>query len=133
VPPGAPASLGSATVDREKKTVRTRLLLLVLCTLAACAPRPVGLGTLLLSNLDFPPTNVETVITSNPDCGSRGPGYVSTGEFVLPGNATRFLAVPPGSDLCWRRDRDPAHPVDGAWSGWNRAFVAPEATIDASL
>jgi hypothetical protein len=133
MPPGAPDPLSPDAVDREKKTVRTRLLLLALCTLASCAPPPAGPGMLLLSNLNFPPTNVEAVTTSNPDCGSRGPGYVSTGEFVLPGDATRFVAVPPGSDVCWRRDRDPSHPVAGAWSGWNRAFVAPGATIDANL
>jgi hypothetical protein len=113
--------------------VRPRLLLIVLCTAASCAAPPPRPGTLLLSNPNFPSTNVQAVITSNPDCGSRGPGYVSSLEFVLPSNATRFVAVPPGSEVCWRRDRDPSHPVAGAWSSWDRAFVEPGTTIDANL
>ncbi|HEV2097414.1 MAG TPA: hypothetical protein VGR45_00655, partial [Stellaceae bacterium] len=65
-------------------------VLLLFCA-AACAPQPVQPGTLLLTNLNFATTNVEAVITANPDCASRGPGYVSTFEFVLPNNATRMI------------------------------------------
>ena len=107
-------------------------VLLLFCA-AACTPQPVQPGTLLLSNLNFGPTNVEAVITANPDCSARGPGYVSTLEFVLPNNATKFIDVPPGDEICWRRDRDPSQPVSGQWSGWDRAFVAPGTTIDANL
>ena len=107
-------------------------VLLLFCA-AACTPQPVQPGTLLLSNLNFGPTNVEAVITANPDCSARGPGYVSTLEFVLPDNATKFIDVPPGDEICWRRDRDPSQPVSGQWSGWDRAFVAPGTTIDANL
>jgi hypothetical protein len=113
--------------------VRPKLLLIVLFAAAACTPPPDGPGTLLLSNPDFGPTHVQTVITANADCGSHGPGYVSTLEFVLANNATRFVAVPPGTEVCWRRDRDPTQPVAGQWSDWDRAFVAPGTTIDANL
>ena len=113
--------------------MRPRLLFIVLCAAAACAPPPEGPGTLLLSNPHFGPTHVEAVITANADCGSRGPGYVSTLRFVLPNNATRILDVPTGSEICWRRDRNPEQPVAGEWSGWDRAFVAPGTTIDANL
>ncbi len=106
---------------------------IVLFCVAACAPQPVQPGTLLLSNPNFGPTNVEAVITANPDCGARGPGYVSTLEFVLPNNATKFIDVPPGTEVCWRRDRDPSQPVAGQWSGWDRAYVEPGTTIDANL
>ena len=105
----------------------------MLCAAAACAPPPSGPGTLLLSNPHFGPTRVEAVITANRDCGSRGPGYVSTLEFMLPSNATRFVQVPTGTEICWRRDRDPANPVPGQWSDWDRAFVAPGTTIDANI
>jgi hypothetical protein len=105
----------------------------LLFVVAACAPPPAGPGTLLLSNRNFGPTNVEAVITANPDCSSRGPGYVTTFEFVLPSNGTRFIGVPPGTEVCWRRDRDPAQPVAGQWSSWDRAFVEPGATINANL
>jgi phage tail protein X len=109
------------------------LPVVVLLGAAACTSQPVRPGTLLLSNPHFGPTNVEAVITANSDCASRGPGYVSTLEFVLPDNATKFIDVPPGNDICWRRDRDPSQPVAGQWSGWDRAFVAPGTTIDANL
>ena len=113
--------------------MRPTFLLIVLPCLVACAPTPAQPGTLLLSNPHFGPTHVETVITSNPDCGARGPGYVSISEFLLPTNATRFIDVPPGAEICWRRDRDPSQPVAGQWSPWDRAFVQPGTTIDANL
>jgi hypothetical protein len=114
--------------------VRLGLLLVVLCVAAACAPPPPPLpGTLLLSNPDFPANHVETVTTSNADCGARGPGYASTGEFVLPSNGTRFLPVPPGTLICWRHDRVPEQPAAGEWSDWNRAYVPPATTIAANL
>lgn len=113
--------------------MRSILLAIVLFWAAACAPQPVQPGTLSLSNLNFGPTNVEAVITANPDCGARGLGYVSTLEFVLPNDATKFIDVPPGAEVCWRRDRDPSQPVAGQWSGWDRAYVAPGTTIDANL
>jgi hypothetical protein len=106
---------------------------IVLSCVAACAPQPLQPGTLLLSNPNFGPTNVEAVITANPDCSARGSGYVSTLEFVLPTDATKFIDVPPGTEVCWRRDRDPSQPVAGQWSGWDRAYVEPGTTIDANL
>ena len=110
------------------------MLPVVLFCMAACAPQqPPGPGTLLLSNPDFGATNVEAVVTSNPDCASRGPGYVSTLEFVMPNNSTKIIDVPPGTEICWRRDRDPEQPVAGQWSDWDRAYVAPGTTIDANL
>ena len=41
--------------------------------------------------------------------------------------------VPPGDEICWRRDRDPSQPIAGQWSDWDRAYVEPGATIDADL
>jgi len=115
--------------------VRSILLTIVLFCVAACAlrqPQPPP-GTLLLNNPHFGPTNVEAVITSNPDCASRGPGYVSTFDFVLPNNATKIIAVPSGDEVCWRRDRDPNQSVPGRWSDWDRAYVEPATTINANL
>lgn len=107
---------------------------MVLVCAAGCAPPPpVQGGTLLLSNPDFGPTRVEAVITANPDCGVRGAGYVSTLEFLLPPNATKFINAPPGADVCWRRDRDPEQPVAGEWSPWGRAYTAPGRRIATNL
>jgi hypothetical protein len=114
--------------------VRAIFLPIALFCVAACAPtQPPQPGTLQLSNPDFGPTNVEVVITSNADCASHGPGYLSSFDFVLPNNATKFIDVPPGAEVCWRRDRDPTQPVPGQWSGWDRAYVEPGTTIDANL
>lgn len=113
--------------------MRPTFLPIVLLGAAACTPQPVQPGSLLLSNPHFGPTNVEAVITANPDCGARDAGYISTLEFLIPTNATKFIDVPPGADVCWRRDRDPAHPVAGAWSAWDRAYLAPGKAIDANL
>lgn len=114
--------------------MRSILLLVMSFCVAACAPQqPPQPGTLLLNNPHFGSINVEAVITSNPSCASRGPGYVSTLEFVLPNDATKIIDVPPGAEVCWRRDRDPNEPVTGQWSDWDRAYVAPGASIDANL
>jgi hypothetical protein len=113
--------------------VRPKLPLLLLVAAAACAPPPTGPGTLLLSNPNFGPTYVQAVITANADCGSHGPGYVSTLEFVLPNNATRFVNVPPGTEVCWRHSVSSDQSVAGQWSSWDRAYVAPGSTIGANL
>ncbi len=112
------------------------MLPIPLFCLAACVlqpPPPPPPGTLLLNNPHFPPTDVEAVITSNPDCASRGPGYVRTIRFVLPNSATKMIAVPPGTEVCWRRPRNPDEPVPGVWSGWDRAYVEPGTTIISDL
>lgn len=132
-PPHSPCR---GPAGRKSKSVRSILLAIVLFGITACAPRsqqPPPSGTLLLNNPDFGPTNVEAVITSNPDCSSRGSGYVSTLEFTLPNNATKIIDVPPGDEICWRRDRNPDQPVAGEWSSWDRAYVEPGATIEANL
>jgi hypothetical protein len=114
--------------------MRAMSVAVVLLCAGGCAPAPqIQPGTLLLSNRNFGPTHVEAVITANPDCGARGPGYVSTLEFLLPTNATKFVNVPPGADVCWRRDRDPTQPVAGEWSPWGRAYTAPGRRIAANL
>jgi len=88
---------------------------------------------LLLSNPDFGLINVEAVITANPDCAARDNGYISTLEFTLPNNSTKFIDVPAGADVCWRTDRNPGRPVPGRWSRWDRAYSAAGRTIEANL
>jgi hypothetical protein len=120
-------------VDRESKAVRSRILLIVLLCAGSCAPQEPGPGRLLLSNPNFPLINVEAVITANPDCEARADGYISTLEFTMPNSATKFIDVPPGADVCWRSDRNPGRPVPGRWSRWDRAYLVPGKTIDATL
>jgi hypothetical protein len=113
--------------------VRSIILPLVLLCAGSCAPQPPGPGRLLLSNPDFPLINVEAVITANPDCDARDDGYISTLEFTMPNNATKFIDVPPGANVCWRSDRNPGRPTPGRWSRWDRAFIVPGRTISANL
>jgi hypothetical protein len=113
--------------------VRSRILPIVLLCAGSCVPQAPGPGMLLLSNPDFPLINVEAVITANPDCDARDDGYISTLEFTMPNNSTRFIDVPPGADVCWRSDRNPGRPSPGRWSRWDRAFVVPGRTISANL
>ena len=96
--------------------MRPRILPIVLLCAGSCAPQVPQPGWLLLSNPDFPLINVEAVITANPDCDARDAGYISTLEFTMPNNATKFIDVPPGADVCWRSDRNPGRPVPGRWS-----------------
>jgi hypothetical protein len=115
------------------KAVRPRILPILLLCAGSCAPQVPQPGWLLLSNPDFPLINVEAVITANPDCDARDAGYISTLEFTMPNNATKFIDVPPGADVCWRSDRNPGRPVPGRWSVWDRAFLVPGKMISANL
>ena len=119
--------------DRKSKAVRPRILPIVLLCAGSCVPQEPGPGRLLLSNPDFPLVNVEAVVTANPDCDAREAGYVSTLEFTMPNNATKLIDAPPGADVCWRRDRNPGRAAAGRWSRWDRAFLVPGRTIDATL
>jgi hypothetical protein len=118
-------------------TARNLLALsaIVLFCAGSCAPQPsVPLpGRLQLSNPNFGLINVEAVITANPDCAARDDGYVSTLEFAMPNNATKFIEAPPGTDVCWRSDRNPGRPVAGRWSRWDRAYLVPGKLVDATL
>ena len=113
--------------------MRSRILPIVLLCVGSCASQAPGPGRLLLSNPDFPLTNVEAVITANPDCDARDNGSISTLEFTMPNNATKFIDVPAGANICWRSDRNPGRPVAGRWSRWDRAFIVPGRTISANL
>ncbi len=79
------------------------LAVVALCAGSCVQPQPLAPGRLRLSNPNFGLINVEAVITANPDCGARDEGYVSTLEFTMPNNATKFIEAPPGADVCWRR------------------------------
>jgi hypothetical protein len=110
------------------------LVAIVLAFAGACAPlQPPLPGRLQLSNPHFPLINVEAVITANPDCEARDAGYVSTLEFTMPNNATKFIEAPPGTDICWRSDRNPGRPAPGRWSRWDRAYLVPGRLVDATL
>jgi len=113
--------------------LRPNILPTVLLCVASCAPEAAGPGRLLLSNPNFPLINVEAVITANPDCDGRNDGYVSTLEFTMPNNATKFIDTPPGADVCWRSDRNPGRPVPGRWSRWDRAYLVPGRLVNATL
>jgi hypothetical protein len=109
------------------------LLAMVMLCVGSCAPQLPLPGRLQLSNPNFGLINVEAVITANPDCGAREEGYVSTLEFTMPNNGTKFIDAPPGADVCWRSDRNPGRPVPGRWSRWDRAYLVPGRLVDATL
>ena len=123
--------------------MRSRILPIVLLCVGSCASPTPGPGRLLLSNPDFPLTNVEAVITAAAAlfgygyaawiAHERDNGYISTLEFTMPNNATKFIDVPAGANICWRSDRNPGRPVAGRWSRWDRAFIVPGRTISANL
>lgn len=104
-------------------------------------------GRLTLSNFTYDTAHVEAVATPYPDCAIR-PG-MTPADFTLPLNGTRVIAVPPGTDVCWRRelpttvaaegastDTPPPSPTPaspGGWAPWNRAFTSSGHLIDSQL
>jgi hypothetical protein len=104
--------------------------LLGLC--AACTPPQAGPGSVLLSNTQFGPTEVEAVLTTRSDCAARGPGFISSQVFTIPNEGTRFIEAPPGADVCWRRVvAGPKHSEE--WSNWNLTYTYPGRSIDSDL
>jgi hypothetical protein len=95
-----------------------------------------------LSNYSFDTARVETVITNGPDCTAGG---TAAAVFVMPLNATRIIAVPPGADICWRLEAPEesrtslgaalgtAPPPIPGWANWNRAYTGSGRFIDARL
>ena len=108
-------------------------LAMVMLCVGSCAPQLPLPGRLQLSNPNFGLINVEAVITANPDCDARDDGYVSTLEFTMPNNATKFIDAPPGANVCWRRDRNPGRPAPGRWSRWDRVLLVPGRVISSNL
>jgi hypothetical protein len=99
---------------------------------AGCQTPPPQNSALWLSNFAFNKTAVEIVITRNPDCESRGDGFVGAATFMLPRNATQFIPTN-GEDVCWRYNRDPDHPGARRWSGWGRADLGTGARVSTNL
>ena len=128
--PAAVISLGPYLSNSEKLPAAVAIALLCV---GSCTPQQPLPGRLQLSNPNFPMINVEAVITANPDCEARDDGYISTLEFAMPNNSTKFIDAPPGADVCWRSDRNPGRPVPGRWSRWDRAFLAPGRLVNADL
>ena len=108
--------------------------------LSPLAPHPVP-GQMTLSNFNYDTAHVEAMATAYPDCAVR-PG-MTPADFTLPLNGTRVIAVPPGTDVCWRRELpataegntqgSPAPASPGGWAPWNRAFTSSGHLIDAQL
>ncbi len=100
--------------------------------LAAWWGRPPAPGRLTLSNFSYDRAHVIALVTSYPDCVARE-GTV-TSDFVLPLNGTRIIETPPGSDVCWRREIEPADASGSPrWGEWSRDYTATGRSIDARL
>jgi hypothetical protein len=94
------------------------------------APAP---GRFTLSNFSFPSARIQVVFTSERDC--TPPPVTAATDFVLPLNGTRIIEVPPGADVCWRRELPPAtaqvaRPAP-PWTEWNRAYTASGRFFDS--
>jgi hypothetical protein len=110
----------------------TLLAIPLLCAACTLRPPPVVPGSVLLSNPDIGPTEVEAVLTTSPYCTYRGPGFVSRQLFVIPDNGTRFVEAPIGTDVCWRTT--PVTPEGIAhWSNWRITYTYPGRSIDSSM
>ena len=105
-----------------------------LIVLAGCSSAPpADSARLNLNNPYWDRVNVQLVVTRNSDCDSRGDGYLSSREFVMPRNQTEVIDVPKGANVCWRRDRNPDNPAAGVWTGWTKATLLPGRSAEAEL
>ena len=105
-----------------------------LIVLAGCSSAPpTDSARLNLNNPYWDRVNVQLVVTRNSDCDSRGDGYLSSREFVMPRNQIEVIDVPKGANVCWRRDRNPDNPAAGVWTGWTKAMLLPGRNAEANL
>src|SRR5215813_1952476 len=98
--------------------MRFRAWLPALLCLAACNAPPSDSSKVTLRNTQWSRVNVQIVITKSEDCDNRGPGYVSSEEFVMQKDVTKTVVAPNGTRVCWRHDRFPNKPTPGEWTGW---------------
>src|ERR1700722_17397005 len=104
-----------------------------LALLCACSSSPPGASRLTLRDSFWNQVHVQVVITKRANCDSREEGYVSTKTFTMHKDGAESIEVPDGANLCWRHDRNPDKPVEGAWSGWTKATLPPGQTSETDL
>jgi hypothetical protein len=112
--------------------------LAALLCLAACSGSLFGSSspnsaTLILKDPVWDRVNIEVVITRSSDCDNRGDGYVETRHYEMAKDHIQKIEAPNGENICWRHQRDPEHPVEGAWSGWSRATMFPGQEHETDL
>ncbi|HYM72791.1 MAG TPA: hypothetical protein VET89_07405 [Stellaceae bacterium] len=110
-----------------------RAWLAALLLLAACGSDSRDTSKLTLKNSFLDRVNVQVVITKSSDCDNRGPEFVGQQEFVLVKDRSRTILAPNGTSICWRKDRNPANPTPGQWSGWSRAILFPGEDTETEL
>jgi hypothetical protein len=92
-----------------------------------------GASSLTLRDPYWNQVNVQVVITNRSDCDSREEGYVSSKTFMLRKDGKQSIDIPNGANLCWRHDRNPDKPVEGAWSGWTKATLPAGQNSETDL
>lgn len=105
--------------------MRFQAWLPALLCLAACSSTPEDASKVTLRNTQWDRVNVQVVITRNANCDDRGPGYVSSQDFLMHKDETKTFIALSGTSVCWRHDRFPNKPNPGEWSGWSRAIPFP--------
>jgi hypothetical protein len=97
-------------------------------------------GRLTLSNFSYDSARVQAVLTNGPDCAVADAAAAT--DFIMPLNATRIIATPPGVDVCWRREVPStasakvaarAAPAVPGWADWNRSYTGSGRFLDARL
>lgn len=101
--------------------------------LGACSSGSSHSATLVLNDPSWDRINVQAVITTNPDCGSREHGYVTTKEFTMTKGHNRQIVAPNAEIICWRHDANPNSPSPGNWSDWSKATLFPGQTAETDL
>jgi hypothetical protein len=105
----------------------------LLLSLAACTQSHPDSAKLTLRNPNWEHVNVQVVITKSANCDDRGPEFVNTRDFEMVREKSLTVYAPNGTSVCWRHDRFPDNPKPGAWSGWSRAILFPDATTESDL
>jgi hypothetical protein len=113
--------------------MRSRAWLPLLLALCACSASHPDSAKLTLRNPTWEHVNVQIVITRSANCDERGAEFISTRDFEMVQDKSITVYAPNGSSVCWRHDRFPDNPKPGAWSGWSRAILFPDASTESNL
>ena len=88
---------------------------------------------LTLKNSMLDRVNVQVVVVTGSNCDATGAEVVKRQEFLMVKDRNQVITAPNGATICWRKDRNPANPKPGEWTGWTRAILFPGEDTETAL
>jgi hypothetical protein len=113
--------------------MRFLLLLAALIGVAACSSGGSDSATLVINNRRFDQVRVQAIITKSTNCNDPSRGYLATKELFIRRDRPEQVEAPNAEySICFRHERYPGDPSSG-WTGWSRATLFPNTSVETDL